>query len=134
MSLDGYQQEVHDFVLCELVLWLHHDRGSWRVVITSSMSSRANKKPEQDANEEVEELMVFSWTLEEYLQAVSYELLYKSVAGVMEWSLDQIEGGGSKELRSRDVESKYQVVGGSCRLMFERTTDQAIQDLRDAMD
>ncbi|EKX54970.1 hypothetical protein GUITHDRAFT_99616 [Guillardia theta CCMP2712] len=81
--------------------------------------------------EKVEELMVYSWTLEEYLEAIKYEIFYKSVAGVMEWSLDAEEG--SEETRSRDVESKYQIVGGSCRHMFECTTDQAIQDLCAAM-
>ena len=54
------------------------------------------------------------------------------MADVMEWSLDAEES--SEETRSRDVESKYQIVGGSCRHMFECTTDQAILDLCAAMD
>ena len=132
VSLDGYQQDVHDLILSECVFWLNHDRDNRRVVITTSMSSREKKKIEQDRIEKVEELMVYSWTLEEYLEAVKYDLFYKSVAGVVELSSDTTEG--SEETRSRDVESKYQIVGGSCRYMFECTTDQAIRDLRGAMD
>mmetsp|Transcript_44247 Transcript_44247/g.139590 ORF Transcript_44247/g.139590 Transcript_44247/m.139590 type:complete len:86 (-) Transcript_44247:46-303(-) len=83
--------------------WLHNDWENRRVVITTSMSSREKKKIELDRMEKVEELMVYSWTLEEYLEAVKYDLFYKSVAGVGELSLDTT--GGSWETRSRDVES-----------------------------
>ncbi|EKX35592.1 hypothetical protein GUITHDRAFT_79695 [Guillardia theta CCMP2712] len=132
VSLDGYQQGSHESVLTECVLWLHQDRANRRVVITTSMNSRAKKKPEQDRNEKVEELMVYSWTLEEYLEAIRHELFYVSVAGVMEWSLES--NVTEAEKRSREVESKFQIVGGSCRYMFEHTTEKAINDLRQAMD
>ncbi|EKX31185.1 hypothetical protein GUITHDRAFT_122608 [Guillardia theta CCMP2712] len=131
VSLDGYQEDVHDLVLSECIYWLHKDQENRRVVITTSMSSRVKKKIELDRMEKVEELMVYSWTLEEYLEAIKYEMFYKSVASVMEWSLDAEEA--SEETRSRVVESKYQIVGGSCRHMFECTTDQAIQELCAAM-
>ena len=132
VSLDGYQQGSHESVLTECVLWLHQDRANRRVVITTSMNSRAKKKPEQDRNEKVEELMVYSWTLEEYLEAIRHELFYLSVAGVMGWSLESDVTEAEK--RSREVESKFQIVGGSCRYMFEHTTEKAINDLRQAMD
>ncbi|EKX31969.1 hypothetical protein GUITHDRAFT_156446, partial [Guillardia theta CCMP2712] len=94
VSIDGYLQgvQVHDFVLSACLHWVHLERENRRLVITTSMSSRAKKNSEQDANENVEEMMVYSWAMEEYLEACRYDAFYKSVADVMEWSLDEEEG------------------------------------------
>ncbi|EKX35137.1 hypothetical protein GUITHDRAFT_118684 [Guillardia theta CCMP2712] len=146
VSIDGYRQgeQAHGFVLSACLYWVHRELENRRLVITTSMSSRAKKSSEQDANEKVEEMMVYSWTMEEYLEACRYDAFYKSVADVMKWSLDEEEGSmdegeGSmdeteQERRSREIESKYQIVGGSCRYMFERRTDEAIQELRDGIE
>jgi len=105
------------------------------------MSSRSKKNHGQDLEEKAKELKVYSWTLEEYQEAVKHDLLYESVVGVMGLRGDLKEGSRrhepqeqESERRKREVESKYQIVGGSCRYMFESTREEAIQDLRDAMD
>ncbi|EKX43549.1 hypothetical protein GUITHDRAFT_110355 [Guillardia theta CCMP2712] len=101
------------------------------------MISRGKKSDEQDRIEKVKEMKVYSWTLEEYQDAAKYDLLYMSVAEAMGTSLGKRKQTRRRETeeerRTREVESKYRVAGGSCRLMFEYTTEEAIESLRDAM-
>ena len=123
------------------LLWRHGDWDNRRLVVTTSMSSRSKKNHGQDLEEKAKELKVYSWTLEEYQEAVKYDLLYESVVDVMGVRGDSKEGSRRHEpreeeydSRGREVESKYQIVGGSCRYIFENIREEAIQDLSDAMD
>jgi len=132
-------QGVHEngVVLSICLLWRNFDRENRRLAVTTSMSSPGKKSDEQDRIEKVKEMKVYSWTLEEYQDAAKYDLLYMSVAEAMGTSLGKRKQTRRRETeeerRAREVESKYRVAGGSCRLMFEYTTEEAIESLRDAM-
>ena len=143
LSLDGYVEgtQVHEDLYGTCLLWRHGDWENRRLVITTSMSCRRKKNFGEDLEERAKELKLCSWTLEEYQEAFKYDLLYESVVDVMGLGGDSKEGSRRHEpweqeyeSRAREVESKYQIVGGSCRYMFESTREEAMQDLSDAID
>eukprot|EP00960_Hanusia_phi_P064871 765945-Hanusia_phi.AAC.1 len=77
-------------------------------------------------NDNARELVVYSWTLKEFQEAVRWDMLYSSVADVME--------DGKHGERQELVESKYSVVGGSCRYMFECSITVAIREYKVALE
>eukprot|EP00961_Rhodomonas_salina_P225665 3051064-Rhodomonas_salina.1 len=105
--------------------WRNVDRNHRRLLVTTSLGSRGKTKSEEEANDKARELVVYSWTLEEYLEAIRYDLLYANVA---KWINDDTERG-----REALVESRYQVMGGSCRYMFEFSIEEVIRELKVGM-
>ena len=139
LSLDGYMEENpdHNNMISICMLWRRQDWENRRLVITTSMGARTKVYSEQDMIEKIEEMKIYSWMLEEYKEAVKHDLLYKSVANMMGISLETRNTirrqETEQERRAREVESKYQIVGGSCRYMFQCTTAEAIKQLCFAM-
>ena len=139
LSLDGYLEgsPEHDNLLSVCMLWRRHDMENRRLVVTTSMGARIKVYSEQDMIERIKEMKVYSWMLEEYKEAVKHDLLYKTVANMVGSSLGTRNAMRKQETeqerRAREVESKYQIVGGSCRYMFQYTTAEAIEQLHFAM-
>uniref|UniRef100_A0A7S4NCH2 Uncharacterized protein n=1 Tax=Guillardia theta TaxID=55529 RepID=A0A7S4NCH2_GUITH len=139
LSLDGYLEgsPEHDNLLSVCMLWRRHDMENRRLVVTTSMGARIKVYSEQDMIERIKEMKVYSWMLEEYKEAVKHDLLYKNVANMVGSSLGTrntvMKQETEQERRAREVESKYQIVGGSCRYMFQYTTAEAIEQLCFAM-
>eukprot|EP00960_Hanusia_phi_P010092 294536-Hanusia_phi.AAC.1 len=106
--------------------WRNGDRNNRRLLVTTSLNSRGKTNREKDTDDKAQELVVYSWTLEEYKRAVKSELLYSNVADVIK--------DGVHSDRESLIEAKYQVVGGSCRYMFENPTQDAVQDFRRGME
>ncbi|EKX34136.1 hypothetical protein GUITHDRAFT_119691 [Guillardia theta CCMP2712] len=139
LSLDGYLEgnPEHDNLLSVCMLWRRRDMENRRLVVTTSMGARIKVYSEQDMIERIKEMKVYSWMLEEYKEAVKHDLLYKNVANMVGTSLGtrntMRKQETEQERRAREVESKYQIVGGSCRYMFQYTTAEAIEQLHFAM-
>eukprot|EP00961_Rhodomonas_salina_P109168 1469661-Rhodomonas_salina.1 len=119
--------------------WRDLDRDHRRLLVTTSLGSRGKTKPEEEAKDKARELVVYSWTLEEYREAIGYDVLYSSVADLLndETTSEREACVESREacVESREalVESRYPVVGGSCRYMFEFAMEDAIRDFKVGM-
>ncbi|EKX52594.1 hypothetical protein GUITHDRAFT_150589 [Guillardia theta CCMP2712] len=84
----------------------------------------------------LEEHLVVSWTMHEYLEAVQSDEFYEKVEGVLEmdldslsprlreWGIEMTQTASSKEAR---VRQKHYLAGGSCRYMFEMTADTVLE-------
>ena len=63
----------------QALLWRLQDPLNRRVAVVTSMSSLGKVNYADDKNYNLLDFMVFSWTLEEYLQAIECEELLRSV-------------------------------------------------------
>jgi hypothetical protein len=81
LVVDGYVQgsQGHDKVLATAYTWRKKDSKDRRLVVVCSMPSRRKENIFEDINNNVKVFDVFSWTLEEYLNAVKFHDFWVSV-------------------------------------------------------
>eukprot|EP00960_Hanusia_phi_P051385 760774-Hanusia_phi.AAC.2 len=91
-----------------------------RLIVVTSMSSREKAYPDEDSENKLQLHNVVSWTIDEYLQAVQYDALYRLVEPFLDvgrsavlMDLEEVKECDRKEER---VRRKYYFAGGSCRL------------------
>eukprot|EP00960_Hanusia_phi_P065147 766003-Hanusia_phi.AAC.1 len=101
------------------------------------MSARAKNKPQEDRQNNLREHTVISWTLDEYLQAVKHEELYKLVEPYLDIDPKAMFLDGrdttSGSIKEGKVRCKYYLAGGSCRYMFEQTGQAVTEELNAAV-
>ncbi|ETN14908.1 hypothetical protein PPTG_07157 [Phytophthora nicotianae INRA-310] len=98
--------------------WLRRDLVKRRLAFVCSVASRGKVQEGTDIRTRAMEFDVWSWTLDEYLDAIRNREFFLGVAALLD------APGGVYGPRSpiEMVESKYHYAGGSCRYMFDCTT------------
>ncbi len=118
--------------------WLKEDRVTRRLVVVSSMTGRHKSKLKEDLQNQLEEFIVFSWSLEEYQKAVLHQSIASSVANVLDAHIEEVLDAnveeGARNSIANKVISKYRYAGGSSRFMFEYNTDKVINQIKTAVD
>ncbi|KAI3655578.1 hypothetical protein MP638_004124 [Amoeboaphelidium occidentale] len=145
--IDGFalKGDCHMDILKTCTAWLDDNRVNRRLVVVCSMSSRGkDAKLEEDRMNGVEEFHVYSWKLEEYLEAVQNNDFFENVKDNLDAGDDPVEimsnvrlqvessqaSAAIEDLQRIDtqeatpisradmVRSKFYFAGGCCRFMF----------------
>ncbi|KAI3657466.1 hypothetical protein MP638_002729 [Amoeboaphelidium occidentale] len=128
--------------------WRELDEENRRAVVICSMSSRGENNDAEDALHNVKEFFVYSWELEEYIEAVQHEDFFNNVRDKLDAGFDAEETsdataslaqGSSSAIVSIDrrralIESKFYYAGGSCRYMFDFDTATVMEKLSTAIE
>ena len=131
-----YQQSL---LIRACMTWAKKGPNTNRLVFITSMSARFKAKHEEDVRNNVEEHRVYSWTLKEYLSAVSNETFFNSVKDILDSTIHVQEFNSTviekEKIASRNdlVTSKHYFAGGSCRFMFQYSTEVVIKELHECM-
>ena len=131
MFVDGIKKiDEHSLIVRACMTWAKKGPNTNRLVFITSMSARFKAKHEEDVRNNVEEHRVYSWTLKEYLSAVSNETFFNSVKNILDSTIHIQE-----KITSRNdlVTSKHYFAGGSCRFMFQYSTEVVIKELHKCM-
>jgi hypothetical protein len=86
LVIDGYVQAIqsHDKVLATAYKWRKKDIKNRRLTVVCSMQSRRKENIFEDIQNSVKVFNVFSWTLQEYLNAVKFHDFWVSVKDNMD--------------------------------------------------
>ncbi|KAJ3378968.1 hypothetical protein HDU80_002638 [Chytriomyces hyalinus] len=110
--------------------WLRDGIEKRRLVVVCSMSSRGKTKLDDDKLNRVEEFFVYSWALEEYLEAARHPKFMDSVQTKLDSSaLAVADGPRFLVVPQESILSKYHFAGGSSRYMFGYNTAEVIASL-----
>ncbi|KAK1929592.1 hypothetical protein P3T76_014990 [Phytophthora citrophthora] len=116
------------------VRWFLHSNGvkqRRRLAFVCSVATRGKFQEDMDILTRAREFRVWSWTLDEYLNAIKDDDVFESVTQ----RLDSPAVLPDEEMtREAMVESKYYYAGGSCRYMFHFHTATVATKLSDAVD
>ncbi|KAE8893361.1 hypothetical protein PF005_g23027 [Phytophthora fragariae] len=115
------------------VRWFRHNNGvkQRRLAFVCSVASRGKVQEDMEILTSAREFHVWSWTLDEYLNAIKDDEVFQSVSQY----LDAPAVLPDEEMsRGAMVESKYYYAGGSCRYMFHFRTANVATKLSDAVD
>jgi len=120
-----------------------------RIVTCSSMATLGKSNAVDDKLERFETFHVPSWTKEEYLSAIANETFYQKVKGNLDahemllsemMDVHEVDGEDKGDRNTNLSEEKEQALiwkfyyaGGSCRYMFQFTTDFVIEQLGKAL-
>ena len=130
LIIDGYVngEAGHRSVLGEAMVWISEETFQRRLAVISSMSTRGKVNHADDKKQNLLELLIDSWTLEEYLLAIRYEEFSQSVLPFLD-SIDAAELPSHQEM----VEEKFSVAGGCARFMFGMCTSDVKKSILDAI-
>ncbi|KAE9121029.1 hypothetical protein PF010_g7268 [Phytophthora fragariae] len=145
--VDGYKAcDAHDKFLSYVMVQLSKENG--RLVVCSAMSALGERNAEADELKNIEAFFMYSWKQEEYLEAIADDAFYASVAdkldatyehnevNVDDDSDEDAEDGSADDQESekcRALALKGYYAGGSCRFMFQYTTDEVKSTLETAV-
>ncbi|EGZ27628.1 hypothetical protein PHYSODRAFT_293418 [Phytophthora sojae] len=102
-----------------------------RLAFVCSVAARGKVQEDMEILTNAMEFHVWSWTLDEYLNAIKDDEVFQSVSQC----LDAPAVLPNEEMsRAAMVESKYYYAGGSCRYMFHFRTATVATKLSDAVD
>ncbi|EGZ26159.1 hypothetical protein PHYSODRAFT_297522 [Phytophthora sojae] len=97
------------------------------------MAAMGERNAEDDDLLNIEIFFIYSWTEEEYHEAIADDTFYATVADKLDASsiAYEVNAGddsdkeeeNEQEKRNAAVKLKFYYAGGSCRLMFQCTTD-----------
>ncbi|KAG9415653.1 hypothetical protein AC1031_000036 [Aphanomyces cochlioides] len=102
-----------------------------RLAFVCSVASRGKIQEDTEIATSAKEFFVWSWTLDEYLNAINDDEVFKSVSQYLDASVVLPDEEMS---RAAMIESKYYYAGGSCRYMFQFDTTTVATKLSDAVD
>ncbi|KAH9183716.1 hypothetical protein AeNC1_014309 [Aphanomyces euteiches] len=134
VCLDGLDNiQGHNEVLCSIQKRLGR-HGSNRFVVCSSMATPGKRKREDDKQVGVEFFHMYSWTRDEYREAVSNPEFFNLVKDNLDATLPS-DVNDPTDLTSKDylddmVDLKFYYAGGSCRYMFDYQTQEVKLELR----
>ena len=138
LFVDGIKKcYEHSLIVRACMTWAKKGPNTNRLVFITSMSARCKAKHEEDVRNNVEEHRVYSWTLKEYLSAVSNETFFNSVKDILDSTIHIQEFDSTviekEKIASRNdlVTSKHYFAGGSCRFMFQYSTEVVIKELHE---
>jgi len=149
VCLDGYKKYgEHDALLRRIRVRFITEND--RFVVCSAMASRGLRDVESDNAVRIKPFVMYSWTLDEYVDAVKDEAFYDQVAPKLDTKLDsQVNGDGEndentlsqQDQKLRLLRLKFYYAGGSCRFMFQYPTDlvkavveESVLDVDDKVD
>eukprot|EP01097_Dermamoeba_algensis_P012164 TRINITY_DN99_c0_g1_i11.p1 TRINITY_DN99_c0_g1~~TRINITY_DN99_c0_g1_i11.p1 ORF type:complete len:429 (-),score=82.89 TRINITY_DN99_c0_g1_i11:547-1707(-) len=92
--------------------WWHSKRQHRKVIIVAS--AKINIKPQEKYNFGIEDHLVSSWTLQEYVEACGDEHIWNEVLPILKAGFDNTNLTNDEVIRR-----KYFLAGGSARWMFE---------------
>ena len=138
LFVDGIKNYYdHLQIVRACMTWAKKGPSTNRLVFITSMLARFKAKYEEDVRNNVEEHRVYSWTLKEYLSAVSNETFFNSVKDILDSTIHIQEFDSTviekEKIASRNdlVTSKHYFAGGSCRFMFQYSTEVVIKELHE---
>jgi KaiC/GvpD/RAD55 family RecA-like ATPase len=144
--LDGFvsSNHKHSKIQRNLYDWRNSDTESRRLVVVCSMASRYKSKSHDDDRLNLKVYYVYSWTKEEYLQAVQNDEFFNTVREHLDASCNirnsspqanvEVNSESVEEVSRSDlVESKYYFAGGCSRFMFGYTTARIIVTVNESI-
>lgn len=117
-------------------IWYQNDTDHRRLVFISSMAGRSNFQTNFQEIE-MEKFTLFSWTLDEYRSAIAVNGVWESIKdnAMADCHIYSSTSTADKAPTKDDLlVSKYHFAGGSCRFMFQKSTEQVILSIYDAID
>ncbi|KAG2856399.1 hypothetical protein PC113_g11597 [Phytophthora cactorum] len=96
-----------------------------RLAFICSVAARGKVREDMEIVTRARECQVWSWTLDEYLDATSDDTFFNDMLPYLDDSASD---------RSAMVETKYFYAGGSCRYMFYYNTTDVVEKLSSAVD
>jgi len=130
--LDGMTTvHVKEEQMC--IVWRMQNQTNRRLVMVSSMSSRWKAKAHGDDLNEIDKFRAYSWTEDEYLEAVKSDALFQSICSNLDSSGNAGVASANDDTRVELVQSKFYFAGGSARFMFDCTTSCIIEELKDSI-
>ncbi|KAG3184463.1 hypothetical protein PC128_g13706 [Phytophthora cactorum] len=96
-----------------------------RLAFICSVAARGKVREDMEIVTRAMECQVWSWTLDEYLDATSDDTFFNDMLPYLDDSASD---------RSAMVETKYFYAGGSCRYMFYYNTTDVVEKLSSAVD
>ena len=146
VCLDGYKANEHLNFLSGTLGGLTKDE---RLLVCSAMATAGNLKEEDVELERIRVFSMHSWTLADYEAAVADAALYAQVVSKLDASsvVSAVHDDGDEDEQEEEEETseaekkkkklalarKFYYAGGSCRFMFQRTTEQVKQTLQRAI-
>jgi len=134
--LNGYIDSIPmEATLAACRTWLREGTDLMRkLVVVSSMGGRS--KVQRGPTEKCRTFQVSSWILEEYMEAIKDDNLFKSIeknldAGVTMLSDSSLLSETAR--RETMITSKYHLGGGFCRGVFEMSSEQLTNYFRQAI-
>ena len=139
LFIDGFNDFEHGFddhkIQRDCFRWLQKNRKDRRLVLTSSMSCGFNSTSWGFDMNKVELFHVYSWTLNEYKEAIKDVDFFNSIKENLDSS--DVENSQENSIFSSSpaelVESKFYFAGGSCAFMFYYKTNKVIEHLEDSV-
>ncbi|KAF8433136.1 hypothetical protein BGX38DRAFT_1263116 [Terfezia claveryi] len=134
--LNGYIDSIAaEKTLAYCRTWLRERTDFTRkLVVVSSMGgiSKAQRGP----TEKCRTFQVSSWMLEEYMEAIKHDNLFKSVEKYLDAGLTVPSDSSRSETARREtmIISKYYLGGGFCRGVFEMSSEQLTKYFRQAIE
>ncbi|KAL3672631.1 hypothetical protein V7S43_001926 [Phytophthora oleae] len=130
LCVDGYKYtDADNAFLGDILVELQETD---RLVICSSMTTLGKRDKQDDIHAKLEFFFMYSWTQDEYLEAIENEAFYKTVEAKFDaTSVSEVSDEGNKEeelcegdKKKRACQLKFYYAGGSCRFMFQFTTEE----------
>ena len=130
LIIDGFVRGVaaHEEILRASTSWRDRDQAKHRLSLICSLSTRGKKNDGYDLVNRVEEFLVCSWLLGEYLLAVCSPDFAKSVSTAL--GCDSATTAEIQEL----VKQKHYFAGGCARYMFGLSTSAVKKSIDDAVE
>ncbi|CAK4616803.1 unnamed protein product [Aphanomyces euteiches] len=138
VCLDGYNRSLdHKSVLekIEATLGMNKDH---RFVVCSSMATLGKRNVNDDQHTATKFFFMHSWLRSEYHEALLGGSFYDSVKDKLDATSpsevnEEIQLANLEDLEAK-IDWKYYYAGGSCRFMFEFTTDKVKTVLEDGVE
>ncbi|KAH9140830.1 hypothetical protein AeRB84_014959 [Aphanomyces euteiches] len=134
VCLDGLNNfQGHNEVLCLIQKRLGRHGGN-RFVVCSSMATLGKRNREDDKHAGIEFFHMYSWTRDEYREAVNNPEFFNLVKDNLDAKLPS-DVNDPTDLTTKDhlddmVDLKFYYAGGSCRHMFDYQTQEVKLELR----
>jgi hypothetical protein len=120
---------------------LHGGMTGDRYLVCTSVSTMGRINQEDAERERIRTFYMPSWTRDDYEAAVADATFYEQVASKLDATSDfEVNVAGDEEdwseaeKKKHALDLKFYYAGGSCRSMFQRTTEQVKQRLQRAVE
>lgn len=121
LVLDGYT-DASAQIGKAVVHWFRADKENRRVLTVSSMGSDVRSKPHKDRANNIERFKQVSWTWGEYVEAISSEEFYNSIA-------DMLDAPCIVDSPLGKLRAKFFYAGSCARFMFSFKTRQVVAEI-----
>ncbi|KAG1713088.1 hypothetical protein DVH05_000816 [Phytophthora capsici] len=139
ICLDGFKgTDEHKNFTKRVLAFL---KGNERLVVCTSRTSRGKVNHEDDAFVRIQEFFMPSWKQDDYLAAIADQAFYDKIKSKLDATSatdvnedDDFEEDWSEEEKKRHAfDLKFYYAGGSCRFMFQYSTNEVMESLNTAV-